>query len=71
MERPMYTHRQMLQMLQITRSWTLSDPSGPLPPLPAGWAEGDEPYNNKKRLDTLPEHKEPSKLMKFILLWKK
>ena len=30
----LYSHMQLVEMIAVTRSWTLHNPSGPLPPLP-------------------------------------
>jgi hypothetical protein len=71
MDKAVYTHKQMCEMIQRTKSWTLNNPSGCLPYLPVQWVdyltqEENENANNK----TLPPYKKPHKLIQ-LLMWLK
>lgn len=70
-EKAVYTHRQLCEMMEITRSWTLNNPAGPLPYIPAQWVDyvSDE-ENRKAHLKTRPPHKSPHKIIK-LLMWLK
>lgn len=68
MEKAAYTHRQMLEMMHRTKSWTLNNPSGPLPYLPVIWQDQiDEKTNFKTMHETLPPYKKPHVLIKFLM----
>jgi hypothetical protein len=70
-ESPVYTHRQMCEMLERTRSWTLNDPSGPLPFMPVEWnMDVSQEVNEKANQETMPPFKKPHKLIQF-LMWLK
>lgn len=64
-EKPLYTHKQLCLMMGIVRSWTLNNPSGPLPPIPINT---EHAASVKDLYDTLPEYKKPHKIIK-ILMW--
>ena len=71
MEKAVYTHKQMCQMMEVTRSWTLNNPSGPLPYIPVQWVdyvsqEANEKANNK----TMPPSKPTHKFLKFLMFIK-
>ena len=66
-----YTHKQMCEMVQRTRSWTLNNPSGYLPYLPALCSDSvSDEENEKATMETLPPYKNPHKLIRF-LMWLK
>lgn len=68
-EKFIFSNKQMIEMISRTRSWTLHNPSGPLPFLPVGWVD-HVPYedNLKTMYETLPPYKKTSKLL-AILMW--
>jgi len=63
MEKALYTHRQMSEMMIITRSWTLNNPAGPLPYLPI---DTECAQNDKELIDTLPPSKKSHWLLKLF-----
>lgn len=70
-EKTSYTHRQMTEMISRTRSWTLNNPSGGLPYLPAIWREDIPQLDNLRAMyETIPPYKNPHKLIK-LLIWLK
>ena len=62
-----YTHKQMVQMIERTRSWTLNNPSGPLPYLPM---DLDSVHSHEELYSTLPEYKNPHWLIKLLMSFK-
>ena len=67
-EKPVYTHRQMIEMMGRTRSWTLSNPSGPLPYLPVQWVNYvSQKENEQASKETMPPYKKPHKLIRFLM----
>lgn len=68
MEKAVYTHRQMMEMIQRTRSWTLNSPSGILPYIPAQWRNDISFEDNIKAMnETLPPYKKPHPIIKFLI----
>lgn len=65
-EEACYTHKQMSEMMSITRSWTLNDPEGPLPPLPVVWVNIPQEDNEKAMTQTMPKYKKPHWLLKLL-----
>ena len=63
-EKPVFTHRQMCDMMSITRSWTLNNPSGPLPHLPKNI---DEVEFLSELGSTMPEFKKPHWILKLLI----
>jgi len=63
-----YTHKQMCEMMEVTRSWTLNSPSGPLPFLPVEWVDYvSEEANLKANKETMPKHKKPHWLINILM----
>lgn len=70
-EKAVFTHRQMIKMMEITRSWTLNNPSGSLPYIPMRWVDYvSQEQNEKANRETMPPYKKPHKLIGF-LMWLK
>jgi len=70
-EKAVYTHKQMSEMMGRTRSWTLNNPSGCLPYLPVQWVDYvTQEQNEKASNETMPPYKKPHKLVQF-LMWLK
>lgn len=70
-EKPEYTHKQMIEMISRTRSWTLNKPSGGLPFLPMGWVDCVSQEDNEKATrETLPPYKKTHRILRFLMFIK-
>jgi len=70
-DKPVYTHNQMMEMIQRTRSWILNNPAGPLPYLPIQWVDDvSQEANEKASRETMPPYKKTHNLLK-VLMWLK
>lgn len=68
MEKPVYTHTQMREVMSRCRSWTLNNPSGALPYLPVMWIDTvSDKENFKAMYETLPPYKKTNKLLSFLM----
>ncbi len=67
-EEATYTYRQMIEMITVTRSWTLNNPSGPIPYLPVMWVDYvSQEENSKASKATMPKHKKPHWLINLLM----
>lgn len=67
-KKAVYTQEQMLEMMSVTRSWTLNNPSGPLPYLPMIWLdEFSQEDNEKVHRKTMPPTKKPHWLISILM----
>lgn len=65
--KPCYTHKQMIEIMQVTRSWTLNNPSGPIPYLPIIWSDNVSIEENEKAIrETMPPLKKPHWIIKLL-----
>ena len=65
-EKGIYTERQLSQMMDITRTWVLNNPTGPLPDLPKST---DSAKDNFELYVTIPEPKEPHWSIKLLMFF--
>ena len=67
-EKAVYTHKQMVEMMSVTRSWTLNNPSGGLPYLPVQWVDYlTQEQNEKASKETTPPYKKTYWLINFLI----
>ena len=63
-----FSRGQMVEMMSRTRSWTLNNPSGPLPYLPLEYSSESSDFLALQK--SLPPYKKPKKIV-AILIWLK
>jgi len=67
-EKAVYTHKQMVEMMAITRSWTLNNPCSDLPYLPVQWVDHISQVENEKAvISTMPPYKKAHWLIDFLI----
>jgi hypothetical protein len=67
-EKAVYTHKQMCDMISVTRTWTLNSPSGGLPFLPMQWVDYvSQEANVSANIKTMPPYKKPHWLVNLLM----
>ena len=67
-EKAVYTHKQMVEMIGITKSWVLNNPSGIVPYIPTQWVDYlTQEQNEKASKETMPPYKKTHWLINFLI----